>query len=125
MLKIPVTMMVVGELCVMMLGVRITVGGAGGGDGGGEGGGGGGGDGGGGEGEGGGGEGDGGGGEGDGGGGEGEGGDGDGGGGEGGGGGGDAGMAWIALPMGAVLELNPVNMRYAVPREDTKRPPPQ
>ena len=37
--KIPLTAMVVVELCTMMLGVRITVGGAGGGEGGGEGGG--------------------------------------------------------------------------------------
>ena len=39
-LKIPLTVMVAMELCTMMLGVRITVGGAGGGEGGGEGGGG-------------------------------------------------------------------------------------
>ena len=38
-LKIPLTVMVAMELCTMMLGVRITVGGAGGGEGGGEGGG--------------------------------------------------------------------------------------
>ena len=36
-LKIPLTVMVAMELCTMMLGVRITVGGAGGGEGGGEG----------------------------------------------------------------------------------------
>ena len=39
-LKIPLTVMVAMELCTMMLGVRITVGGAGGVEGGGEGGGG-------------------------------------------------------------------------------------
>ena len=89
-LKIPLTMMVVRERS-MTSGVRITVGGAGGGEGGGgEGRGEGGGEGGGGEGEGGGGEGgDGGGGDGDGGGGDG--GEGEGGGGEGEGGGGEGG----------------------------------
>ena len=71
-LVIPLTVMVVMELCTIVLGVRVTLGGAGGGEGGG--GEGGGGDGGGGEGDGGGGEGGGGGGDGDGGGGDGDGG---------------------------------------------------